>query len=146
MTASLRVRALALLARREFARAELAARLAPRAGPDDDLDGLLDALEREGLLSDARFGEAMARRHRGRHGAAWLTAALRARGVDEAVVQAQAAAARATEPDLALQALRRKYPEPPGDRDDWARQARFLRNRGFDADAIRQALRAPADT
>ncbi|MBK8018718.1 MAG: recombination regulator RecX [Betaproteobacteria bacterium] len=143
MTLGLRSRALSMLARREYARAELKKKLETHAGQDDDVDGLLDELERSGYLSDARFGEQLARRHGGRHGALKLEQALRSRGVTESVVESVVAAAREDEPARALAVLRRKYAAPPEGMDEWARQARYLRNRGFGLDVIRQVLRTP---
>jgi regulatory protein len=145
LTRSLKARAIALLARREHARAELRRRLAVQAAPDDDIEGLLDQLERDGLLSDARYSEQMALRHRGRHGTLRLQQKLRGSGVSDTAMEPVVAAARAEEPAQALAALRRKFSTPPGDRIEWARQARYLHNRGFGPDVIRQALRAPFD-
>ena len=145
MTLSLKARAIALLARREHARVELRRKLAAHAGQDDDLEALLDQLERDGLLSDARYSEQMAQRHRGRHGALRLQRKLRGSGVSEAAMEPVVAAARAEEPAQALAVLRRKFPAAPGDRTEWARQARYLHNRGFGLDVIRQALGALSD-
>lgn len=145
MTLSLKARAIALLARREHARVELRRKLLAYAGQDDDLEVLLDQLEREGLLSDARYSEQMAQRHRGRHGALRLQHKLRGSGVSETAMEPVVAAARAEEPAQALAVLRRKFPAAPGDRMEWARQARYLHNRGFGPDVIRQALRALSD-
>ena len=58
---SLRARALACLARREHSRTELARKLAPHAVDADELNRLLDSLEADKLLSDARFAEVLAR-------------------------------------------------------------------------------------
>lgn len=145
MTLSLKARAIGMLARREHARAELRRKLVAHAGPGDDVDAVLDLLEGEGLLSDARYSEQMALRHRGRHGASRLQQKLRGNGVSEAAMQPVVAAARADEPAQALAVLRRKFSAPPGDSNEWARQARYLQNRGFGSDVIRLALRAPFD-
>ena len=146
MTLSLKARAIGMLARREHARAELGRKLATHARPDDDVESVLDLLEREGLLSDARYSEQMALRHRGRHGPSRLQQKLRGSGVSEAAMQPVVAAARAEEPTQAMAVLRRKFSAPPGDSAEWARQARYLHNRGFGPDVIRQALRAPFDS
>src|SRR4051812_41544139 len=69
---TLRSRAIGLLARREYSRAELRARLlgerAPEGAPDTAaVDVLLDELTAEGLLSDARFAQSLVRRKAGSH-------------------------------------------------------------------------------
>jgi regulatory protein len=145
LTLGLRARAIALLARREHAREELRRKLAAHAVADDDVEAVLDQLEREGLLSDARYSEQMALRHRGRHGALRLRQKLRGSGVSDTAMAPVVEAARAEEPAQVLVVLRRKFPLPPGDRVEWARQARYLQNRGFGPEVIRQALRAPSD-
>jgi regulatory protein len=134
-----------MLARRDHARAELARKLAPHAAPEDDLDGLLDELERTGALSDARLAEQLMRRYQARHGPLKLQATLRRRGVREATAEAAVDAARRGEFAAAADLLRRKFPQRPEDRDDWARRARYLQNRGFSIEVIRRVLDAPPD-
>jgi len=55
---SLRSRAISLLGRREHSRAELLRKLTQRGGQKGVLEAVLDELEAEGLLSEARFVEA----------------------------------------------------------------------------------------
>lgn len=57
MNATLRERALRLLARREYARAELARKLAAHVESAEELESLLDDLSERGLLSDRRYVE-----------------------------------------------------------------------------------------
>src|SRR5260363_202621 len=57
MSADIRTRALACLARRDYSRAELRRKLLGETADIDQLDSTLDALERDGFLSDARFAE-----------------------------------------------------------------------------------------
>ena len=52
---SLQERAVALLARREHSRSELARKLAPHAESREELDRLLDELAARKLLSDGRY-------------------------------------------------------------------------------------------
>jgi regulatory protein len=142
---SLRARALALLARRDHARAELARKLAAHCTEADDLDALLDELERAGWLSDRRVAESTARRSAGRHGPLRIARALQQRGVDPDAVDAVVRAARDTEFEQARLALRRRFPDPPVDAADRARQGRFLQARGFGLGVIHRVLKAAAD-
>lgn len=138
---SLRGRALGLLARREHARTELARKLAPHCTESDDLDALLDDLERAGWLSDARVAESVARRGAGRHGPLRLAADLKRRGVASDAIEAVVQDARAHEVQQASEALVRRFAEAPIDAAERARQGRFLQARGFGLSAIRQALK-----
>jgi regulatory protein len=143
----LKTRALRLLSRREYARAELRGRLEAWAERGDDLDGLLDGLEAAGLLSDARAAESAARRHTGRKGVAALASDLKRRGISGETAEDVLRTARDGEFQSAREVLRCRFPEPAVDAESRARQWRFLQARGFGADAIRAALKgsAPGD-
>jgi regulatory protein len=139
MNRTLRERALALLARREHARAELRRKLAPHADSAEELEGLLDALTAERLLSDARYAQARVDARGGRLGDARLAHELRTRGVADDEIDA-ALAAVGSELDRARAVWRKKFGALPGDRAEWARQARFLQARGFSGESIRRVL------
>ena len=132
---TLRERALNLLARREHSRAELARKLAPHA-EDEDLDSLLDDLEREKLLSNARYAEMLAHARSGRHGSLRLKADLRDKGVPAEVMESTLAEAREHDLDAARAVWRKKFGEPPRDAAERARQMRFLAGRGFPPDVV----------
>jgi regulatory protein len=134
-----------MLARRDFARAELARKLSPHAVPGEDLAPLLDELEKMGALSETRFAEQLLRRYSTRHGPLKLKAALQRRGVAAEVAAVVLDAARAGEVASAVEVLRRKFPAPPRNREEWARQGRYLQNRGFGMEVIRKVLDAPAN-
>lgn len=135
----LRRRALALLTRREHSRAELARKLAGY-GPADHINQVLMELETTGLLSDARAAAALLRANGGRFGATRLRQELRRKGLDPAVLES-------ADHDLADELTRaqavwaKKFATPPQDRQEWARQARFLQGRGFSSEVIRQVVR-----
>jgi SOS response regulatory protein OraA/RecX len=76
---ALKGKALRLLARREHSRAELARKLAAEAERRKRSRSVLDQLEQAGLLSDARFAEALVFSRAARFGAARLRHDLRAR-------------------------------------------------------------------
>lgn len=142
---TLKSRAVRLLARRDYARVELAGKLEPYVGEADDLPALLDELQKLGFLSDSRFAEQLAHRHRGRHGPLTVERELRRRGVAPDVVDATLHAARSTEYAEAQQVLRRKFHAAPANMQDWAKQGRYLQARGFSLDVIRRLLRAPIE-
>ena len=138
---TLRERALRLLARREHSRAELGRKLAAHAGPDDDLETLLEDLQRRKLLSDERYAESRAHALSRKFGAARIAHELRAKGLDKELAGRAAETARATEIERARRVWLRKFRNPPESREERARQTRFLQSRGFSFDAIRAVVR-----
>ena len=135
----LKRRAIGLLARREHGRAELARKLAAD-GSEEDIATVLAQLEAEGLLSDARAAAAYVRAHGARFGAARLRRDLRRRGLDPTIAAAEVGELP-SEFERALTVWSKKFSALPGDAREWARQARFLRSRGFATDVIRRLLK-----
>jgi len=144
LSGELKSKALRMLARREHSRAELSRRLADDGTPEDIQD-VLDQLERSGLLSDARFAEAWVSSRAARHGDARLRHDLRARGLGEEAIAAALPADAGGEIARAREVWRRKFAALPADRADYARQARFLQGRGFSSDIIRKVLKESAE-
>lgn len=137
---SLRERALRLLARREYARAELAQKLAAHTESAEEINRVLDDLVARHLLSDARYAEMRVHARGARYGNARLAHELRAAGVD---AELTAAALATTEDELtrAKEVWQRKYSTLPADVAERARQANFLARRGFSSETIRRVLR-----
>ncbi|MFO1361034.1 MAG: recombination regulator RecX [Burkholderiales bacterium] len=142
---SLRERAVALLARREHTRAELARKLAPHAGDEGEIGPLLDDLARRKLLSDDRYAEARAHTLGRKFGAARIAHELRSRGVSAAAVERAASAARATELERARAAWTKRFGAPPANALERARQMRFLHGRGFSFEVIRRVVAGAAE-
>lgn len=136
---TLRERALGILARREHSRAELARKLAAHA-EDEDLDALLDDLERENLLSNARFADMLRHARAGRHGSVRLKADLRDKGVPAEVIEAAVSEARGNDLEAARAVWMKKFGAPPRDATERARQIRFLAGRGFPAEVARKVV------
>lgn len=145
---SLRGRALGYLSRREHSRSELARKLAPFVEESDGegaVDALLDALGREGWLSDSRFAESVVNRRASRFGASRIVGELKRHGLDSDLVQELSANLRDTEWDRVRSVWAKKFgrlAETPAER---AKQARFLASRGFSRDAIMRVLRLGDD-
>ena len=132
-----------MLARREYGRAELRARLLMRGVAETDADAALDELARRGLLSDARYAEAVVAQKAGRYGRRAIAHALKEKGVDEAAAaSALTALAGRDEVDEALALWRRRYGSPPADEREKARQVRFLVSRGYSMSVALKVLRA----
>ncbi len=134
-----------MLARREHARGELAAKLAARGSGPEATGRVLDALEAEGLLSEERFTEQFVRSRIGRgQGPRLIREALRQRGIGDAPAREAVERDDAGWAERASQARSGRFgPAAPADYREWARQARFLERRGFTTEHIRLALGPP---
>ncbi len=138
---SLKGRALGYLSRREYSRAELSRKLVPYTEDADALEALLDSLEREGWLSDARFAESVVHRRAARVGAGRIVSELKRHAVGDALIEEVSTQLRETELARARTVWQKKYgqlPETPAER---ARQARFLAARGFSMSIIGKILK-----
>lgn len=150
----LRERALQMLARREYSRAELRQRLSMWVGeaswpsdqteaPDSAIERMLDDLAARGYLSDERYASQRVRQAEARWSNRRVANELRTKGVPEAIIDA-ALAQTTAEPVRAFAVWQRKYGgSPPADEREYAKQARFLVGRGFPADLIRRLLKDP---
>jgi regulatory protein len=150
---SLRARALQCLARREYSRAELRAKLLPHVQTEDDdeqlpsvdLDALLDDLTARGWLSDARATTQLVHAKRSRFGTQRITHELRQRGIADELIEAALPALKETELDAAREVWQRKFGTAPQDAKEKARQMRFLQSRGFSIDVILKVMRSEID-
>jgi regulatory protein len=136
---TLRDRALALLARREHSRVELARKLALHGEPEE-IAALLDDLQHHGQLSDARFAESLAHARAGKYGSRHLAQELREKGVGEALAAAAVQEARDGDLAAARSAWQKKFGTPPADAREKARQYRFLLGRGFPSEIVRRVV------
>lgn len=131
----LRAFAYRLLGRREYSVFELRQRLLQKWGEAADIgvlaDDLLEALVQENLLSDERFVESFVRSRVSRHqGPLKIRAALREKGVDDALISAELDARSETWVDLAAEWLGRQH-HGPLDFETRGKLYRRLANRGF---------------
>lgn len=138
--AELRQHALACLARRDYSRAELRARLRPLAADDEAVDEVLDRLESERLLSDQRYASQRIAARAVRYGDTRLRQELRQRGLSDADIAA-ALPAVGDELERCRALWQKKFgslAQTPAER---AKQLRFLQYRGFSNTAISAVLR-----
>jgi SOS response regulatory protein OraA/RecX len=142
---SLRGRALGYLSRREHSRTELSRKLTPHLGEGDSLDTLLDALEREGWLSNERFVESVVHRRGTRLGTSRIVHELKRNGIDETLIQDAGTELKKTELTRARDVWSKKFGELPTTPAERAKQARFLATRGFNGGTIVKVLKAGDD-
>ena len=136
-----------MLARREYSRSELRAKLAANRNASDagltEIDAVLEQLAALGYLSDVRFAQQFTRQKAGAYSKRAIGASLKARGVEGAVAT-DALAGVEIDDDAAMVALwRRRFGTPPANDKEKARQVRFLQSRGFSLSAIIKLLRSP---
>ena len=140
----LRAFAYRLLGRREYSEFELRQRLLQKWGGVSEIETLVEdllaALVDENLLSDERFAEAFVRSRVARHqGPLKIRAALRQKGVEDAVVAAELDARSGAWVDLAVEWLMRQHAGPV-DFDTRQKLYRRLANRGFTHDQAMDAI------
>ena len=134
-------RALRLLGRRDYTRAELGRKLAEHVESPEQLESLLDDLARRGWLSESRVLEQVIHAKRSRFGIARLRHALVTRGVQDDLIGPALDQLKGGEMDAARAVRSRKFQEPPSSRADAARQVRFLQSRGFSLDIAMRVVR-----
>lgn len=139
MTEAVRAQAVRLLARREHSRVELARKLEAKGHDSEVAKQVVGELACQGLQSDRRFTDAFVRSRIGRgQGERKIRADLHARGIDDTT--ADPFMADISWIEIATEALHKRFSEPPADRNEWARRARFLTGRGFPSDIVATAL------
>jgi len=143
---SLGSRALSFLARREHSRVELARKLAPHAGEDEDVEALLDALTAKGWLSETRYAEQVIRSKARRFGPIKIAHLLRSKGVDDDAISAGLKAAGADGASSIEEVWKCRFRALPADARERARQMRFLQARGFALDEIVRLLKERKDS
>ena len=139
---SLRERALALLARREHTRAELARKLSPNAESAEAVEVLLDELAARGWLSEVRFAESRANTLSRKFGSRKIEYDLKSRGVSAEVIERTVERALEQELDNCRAAWLKKFGVQPQSAAEHGRQMRFLAGRGFSAETVRRVLKA----
>lgn len=137
---SLRQRALEYLGKREYSYYELGQKLKRYAEDTDDIPALLDELQKRGWLSDARFTEQLVHAHKAKFGASKVAHELREKGVADELVANAVEQLKENELDNAREVWRKKFKGPPGNREEWAKQARFMQSRGFGFETIKKIL------
>jgi regulatory protein len=138
---ALKAQAVRLLARREYARAELEDKLVAKGAARGEARAVLDELAAGGYLSNERYAHAVSRQMAGRYSRRSIAGELKAKGVAADDIAA-VLATTGIDDAAALEALwRRRFGELPADDREKARQIRFLQARGFAVSAILKLLR-----
>ena len=145
---SLRARALQYLARREYSRPELRAKLSPHIPCDtetgeaqpDVLDALLEDFVSRGWLSDARAVTQLIHAKRQRFGTLRIANELRQRGISDELIDEALPRLKETEQEAVREVWLKKFGSLPQDNYEKAKQVRFLQSRGFSLKVILELL------
>jgi len=137
---SLRQRALEYLSKREYSTIELGQKLKTYADETDDIPALLADFKARGWLSDARFTKQLVRARQVKFGSAKVAYELKEKGVAEDLIAEALSDIKENELEHATEVWRKKFKQPATNRNEWAKQARFLQSRGFDFNIIKKVL------
>lgn len=138
---SLKARAVGYLSRREHSRAELARKLAPHAETAEEVEVLLDALERENWLSNERFVDSLVHRRASRYGAARVIQEAKTHQLGNDQLRDLQDRLRDTEMERAAEVWRKRFGMPPDSPEARAKQIRFMMARGFSRAVIARIIR-----
>jgi regulatory protein len=136
------------LGRREHSVAELRRKLQQKHSGlgREALEQLLESLQQDRLLSDARFAEVLIRGRINRgYGPAYIQQELVSKGIDSEL--AERALAEAVEEggvnwlQSARDLVARRHPQAAEDPAVWQKAARFLARRGFPSNLVMKALK-----
>ena len=143
---SLKARALRFLSMREHSRLELGRKLSRHAEEGDDVEALLDFLEKNNWLSQERFSESLIHRRAARFGNSRIMAELQSHGVNGEALQELKAGLADSETERCCEVWNRKFGTVAADPQQRNKQMRFLLQRGFSQRAVQKALKgAPED-
>jgi regulatory protein len=146
MSQAIRSKAIRLLARRERSRSELQRLLDPEGVERERVSALLDELQLQGWLSEARFAQQLVNGRRSRSSAARVRLELKRRGLEAEVIVAATEGLEASDLPTATALWQRRFGEVAADRAQRERQMRFLLNRGFSRSiALKVVLSASRD-
>jgi regulatory protein len=134
------------LARREHTRTELRAKLLPHVQDGEDVDAVLDELEKRNWLSDERAASQIVHAKRSRFGAQRITHELRRKGIAEELISNALPVLKETELKAVREVWQSKFGTLPKNNNEKAKQVRFLQSRGFAPDVIFKLLRLTASS
>lgn len=142
---SLKGRALRYLSMREHSRLELGRKLSRYAEEGDDVEALLDFLEKNNWLSQERFSESLVHRRSARFGNSRIMAELQSHGLSGEALQEVKSGLAGTEMARARELWERRFGTVATDPAERNKQIRFLMQRGFSQRAVFSAVKGEPD-
>lgn len=133
------------MGKREYSYAELGQKLTKyldvESGEDiHAISAILEDFKTRGWLSDKRFTEQIVHARQTKFGVAKITHELREKGISQDLIEAAVEQVKGNELDNAKEIWLKKFKAGPANREEWAKQARFLQSRGFGFDTIKRVL------
>ena len=134
--------AITLLAKRDYARQELATRLGTLEPDREVVEGVIDRLDEQGYLDDRRMADNILRKElKKQHGPARLRQSLRQKGIEPTVIDEALEGLDIDWMELATAIRRKKHGlTAPLDEKSKAKLVRHLQYRGHSMDVIRQVV------
>lgn len=135
---SIRNKALQYLGRRDHSRKELHQKLsiAFTDVPAEEIDEVLEDFTNLGWLSDARFAEQWVYYRSQRYGQQRLKHELYEKGIEAEIIERVLADVVDNEEVTARAIWQKKFPSPPRNINERAKQLRYLASRGFSLNVI----------
>lgn len=136
-----------LLAMREHSVSEMRRKLADKSENHEIIEAVIDDLQQRKYLSDERFTESFIRSRRNRGiGPIKIKSELKAKGINNVLIQDKLNLESAVWFDLALEQYKKKFADSPvEDYKSWSKRARFLQGRGFTMDQIHCVVSPPEE-
>jgi regulatory protein len=106
----------------------------------EEIAALMDKLEAQGYLSDARAAEAIVNARKSQRGILRITQELEQKGVAPETLQETLAELKKDQSKIAAEVWRKKFAGLPLDANERGKQTRFLASRGFSFEVIRDVL------
>lgn len=129
------------LARREHARSQLEKKLQLKQYSDDEIAGALDRLSEQGLQSDQRFCDAFVHRRISQgYGPRRIEQELAQIGIDHGMIADALQPWRGSWQQQCVDVWLRKFGVSAMDGKQYQKQYRFMLNRGFYPEQIREVL------
>ena len=128
------------MGKREYSYHELGQKLKAYAEETDDIGAILEDFKTRGWLSDKRFTDQLVHARQVKFGSAKVANELRQKGVADDLISDALVSLKENELENATEVWRKKFKTPASNRDEWAKQARFLQSRGFGFDVIKKVL------
>ena len=140
---SARHTAMDLLARRDHSRKQLQQKLASRGFDLEEVETVLDGLQRDRLLDDERYAEAYIRQRVERgYGPLRIRHELLEQGIESEPISRLMASYSEQWPEVMRQQRCKKFGASlPEDARERMKQARFLQNRGFSPESVMRLFR-----
>ena len=139
-TTILKGKALYFLSRREYAYQELFTKLKKYSEDENEIRKLLDSFVQLGYLSEKRFIQSFINSRSKKHGLLKIKYQLSQKTTDSDLVNQIINDTEFDEVAVARELFQKKFGVVAADRNELAKQIRFLQNRGFSYSVIKQVI------